>query len=524
MGWFCFGLAGLFVLLMMSAGKDKPAAPSDDAPPSAMKLVDGKRVLSLSETGSSLSVSTQPDGASLLLNGRLIGATPISINGLTPGSYAMRLEHNSCAPLIRTVVIGKELAVISEKLLPLPVGSLRVDIKPIGAEVLIDGELLGHTPLQADTVPAGIYELLIRKSNFEPYTARIEVEFGQPLVFAEFELKDKVFAMLDGLIKSEPQRVGHYIDLGHYLFVNDRLDDSVDVFLQGMEVLQTPLDFTPAPSTDKTPPVQMSDAEIALEQRLRKEDESRFMKELEKHRNWPRGKGAQEFRALLEKKQETVGRKNVTSFAWAEQSARMQLRNRNYDGAARLYRDHIAAAPQGPDLYKAYVALMDVSLMQRDVVKAREAFDAFLPLFNDNGPALRLCGSTLYQYQERVSIKSRPQLLEMSQKALRRGLELTVLPAEKAQCLYDLGMVLRHADQAKDAVPYLEQSVALTTDVLLQEERMLRLADALYRADRLDEATTLYTKLTSSERTQIREGARTGQLYVTSAKMKKTKK
>jgi len=463
-----------------------------------------------SGSASRLSVVTEPAGASVLINGRLAGATPLSLEGLSSGSYSIRLEKVGCTPVSRHVDLHNEVA-INEKLATLPVGALAVTIKPLGAEVLLDGELMGNTPLSLDKIPAGVYELLIRKTNFDPYSARIEISPGDPLVFAEFELKDKVLAMMEGLTKSEPQRLAHYIDLGHYLFLNDKMDESVDVFTQGMEVSQTPLDFNGPGYSGKE---NVSPEEQALEQRLRKEDESRFLKEIEKHRNWPQKKDTRTFRQKLDQAQEMVSRKRADSWTWAESAGRMNLRNRNFDKAAQIYTDHIAAVPNGPDVHQAHIALIEVYLMQRDAARARDALNVFYKQFSENDAALRVCGAMIYPYHERMFTSAKPKVLEMAEQVLRRGLDLTKEPVPKAQCLFDLAVVLSYQGKAKEAVPLLEKSIAATVDPAVREERSLRLAEALRKAERLEEARELYYKLTASERASIRESAKTGLIFV----------
>lgn len=479
---------------------------------------DNDRVISASAnaSGSRLNVTSEPPGASVLVNGRLAGSTPLALEGLAPGTYGVRLEKSGCKPISKSLALDRDVN-LNEKMEPLPTGALTVDVKPVGAEVLLDGELIGHSPLTVDHIAAGTYELLIRKTNFDPYSVHIEISPGEPLAFSDFELKDKVLTMMEGLVKSEPQRLGHYIDLGHYLFVNDKLDESVDVFTQGMEVMQTPLDFNGAGYSGKD---HMAAQEVEVEQRLRKEDESRFLKELEKHRNWPR-KDIRVFRQKLDQAQELVSRKSVGSWTWAETAARMSIRSRNFDKAIQTLNDHIAAAPTSPDLPLAYVMLLEVHLMDRDVTKAREVFDKFMKLFGANDTALRACGSAMVSYQERMPQRGKAQLLEMADQALQKAVELTKDPVLKSQCQYDLAVVMTSEGKAKEAVPLFEKALAAAAaDPLIHEERSLRLADALRKSGRLDEARELFNKLTSSERAATRESAKTGLIYIDADKAK----
>ncbi len=473
----------------------------------------GERVVSANTAnlfnGASLRIASEPPGATAYVNGRLAGATPVCLEGLPPGLYGVRIEKSGCKPLARCVDLKTD-SLLSEKLDVYSTGLLTVNVKPAGSEVLLDGELIGNTPLTIDKIPAGIYELLIRKTNHDSFSAKVEISPQEPQVFADFELKDKVLAMMEGMLKSEPQRLAHYIDLAHYHFINNRIDTSVDMFVQAMEVMKTPLDFNGPGYSGKE---KLSAAEIELENRLREEDRSRFLRELEKHRNWPTG-DTQVFRTKLDQAQELMARKNVASWIWADTAAKQALRGRNYEKAMQMYLDFINAAPNSPDLPLAYGALIEVHLMQKNTTEAQKAFETAFKLCDKDDTALRTIGAAMYPYHDRVPFRSRALILEMSERALRKALELTKDAVARAQCAFDLGNVLTYQGKAGEAVPLLQQAVDATADPLIKEERLLRLGEGLRKAGQLDKAYALFDKLSKCERASIRENAKTGRLYV----------
>jgi tetratricopeptide (TPR) repeat protein len=462
--------------------------------------------------GGALRLETQPGGATVFVNGRLLGATPLLVAGLPPGDYGVRLEKNGCEPQARTVRIAStSLERLDCELAPLPTGGLNVDILPQGAEVLLDGTLAGYTPLQLSGVVCGTHELLVRKTNFEPYLTQIEVQPGEPLQFSGFALKDRIHAMLDSLIKSEPQRLAHYIDLGHYLFVSGRMSDSVAVWVQGMEVLAQPLDFDGPGYQGRE---KLSKEEQAVEFKLRKEDEARFSKELDKHRNWP-NKDVRLFREELENARENLDRKNVTQWEWVERAAQLNLRNQNPEKAVRLYEEHIRVVPaDSPSLYKAHTALMKAHLMRRDADDTEAAFNTFFQKFEQNGEALRYFGAEIFPYQDRLGSRGRTLVLGYCEKIFRAALLGTPEGPEQVEVAFDLGTTLNFLNRSADAVPFLKRAVEKTPAGPLLEERNLRYADALRRTQQFDEAERIYRELQQSERSSIRESARTGAVYV----------
>ena len=469
-------------------------------------------------SGNTLLVESEPDGASVLLNGRLAGATPLSIKGLSRGTYDLRLEKSGCTPLNKLVTISATGgAKVRETLSALELGALTVRIMPTGAEVLLDGEMAGHTPLSINNIPAGPHELLVRKTNFSSYSKHIEIQPHAESKFDGIELTDKILETMEGNVKAEPQRVGHYIDLAHYYFVNHRMEDAANTFLQGKEVLQTPLDFSSGgyPGKDK-----MSPEEIAVELRLRREDDSRFDKELTKHKSF-QGIDNHAFLRKLAEGADFAAGKNRKSWPRAREAALDMVAHKNYERAALIYQEHIRAAPDSPDLSKAYTALIEVYCMNYDVNKAVENFNQFLTHFAKDGVALRAFGNTIYPYFDRFkNTAERDRVLAMAEKALRTGLELPCDPQNKSAALYDLGSIFYFQERYKDSVTFMRQSVDLTEPALLHEERQVRLADTLRKSGDKAGALELYNKLKDSESTHVRESANYGLISLRSAESK----
>ena len=104
--------------------------------------------------GLGLTIVSEPPGASAIVNGRLVGPTPLEVAGLRPGAYVIRLEKAGHQPASRRVDLAASRR-IAEKLSPIPTGKLVIDIVPEGSEVVLDGALIGLTPLTRDGIPVG---------------------------------------------------------------------------------------------------------------------------------------------------------------------------------------------------------------------------------------------------------------------------------------------------------------------------------------------------------------------------------
>ena len=185
----------------------------------------------------------------------------------------MRFEREDCAPLTIPVIVGLGTTRLNQQLPARGEGVLKIDIEPKNAEVLLDGELVGHTPLELPNVSVGSHDLIIRKTNFKTYSTRFTIEkSGESKEFKDFVLEDLILAMLQNAIDKEPQRVANYTDMGHYLFVNNKIKESGDFYVRGLQVAGEELTFRPEATPD----------ERNLEIQLRERDRERIQSEIKK--------------------------------------------------------------------------------------------------------------------------------------------------------------------------------------------------------------------------------------------------
>ncbi len=452
-------------------------------------------------------VHSGPMGASLFVNGRLIGATPLTLTDVKPGSYSIRLEKDGYDSKNVLIHVADKSVVVKEALRKTAEGKLVVDVEPKGAEVLLDGELAGLTPLILNAVEAGQHDLLIRRTNFEPYAAQVEIQPGKTLTYSDFALRDKILAMLRSQVKTEPQRLAHYIDLAHYLFVNNRIDESVDVYLRAQEMAEQPMTFPP----------EFGQAERDLERRLRNRDRTRLKKEIVKHKRW-HGKFTALFREKLERAEEIYGNKNLDSWAWVDMAARNHIRNAQYEHAERLFLGHLDKVPNSPNSLECTLELLKVRLKMRNVSSAGETFTRLYDMAQDRPTTLLDVGQAIMAHKERIPANDRAELLKMAEKACVRALKLSKLKSTQGNCAYEIGRILIAQGNPDEAVEYFKKSTERAENKDIEEDRMLRMAEAMRLAGKLDKAQNVLKELTQSERAVIRERARAGLILVRMAK------
>lgn len=237
-----------------------------------------------------LEATSTPQGATVFLNGRVVGATPLRLENLEPGTYALRFEKHGHAPLLYRQEIEKPGAQVFVKLQPLASGRLIVDVQPKGAEVLLDGVLSGHTPLTLNNVTAGPHELLVRRTNFQPYLRRLDLKAGETQTFAGVAMQDLILRALMERQRMEPWRISSATELATYLFLSGQQTAAAETILQALDASMNPPDL----------PVEMLPEDRAHEQHLRGEDQKQLNHMLARMWSWP-DKDSAPYRARLEK-------------------------------------------------------------------------------------------------------------------------------------------------------------------------------------------------------------------------------
>ena len=109
----------------------------------------------------------------------------VSISGLTlpfgdryllrPGDYTVSATAEGYHPLQAPVTVDeRDNQTVQLELLPLP-GLISIDTLPVGANVQIDGETVGQTPVKDMPVEAGEHALLIEADRYLPLERALEV-------------------------------------------------------------------------------------------------------------------------------------------------------------------------------------------------------------------------------------------------------------------------------------------------------------------------------------------------------------
>ncbi len=198
------------------------------------------------------------NGASVTLNGLEVGRTPMRDFELDPGEYELTITADRYQPNIQQISVpGRSARSEFAAMLDPAWAEVSFATEPAGAEVLIDGQLLGATPYNAEILQ-GAHEVTLKLSGHKAWQQKLEVVAGESQTLPQVTLE-----RADGLvfIRSQPSGANVTID-GEF-----RGQTPVEVALRPGRAHDIALfrsGFNPASRSLETRPDQEQDITVAL--------------------------------------------------------------------------------------------------------------------------------------------------------------------------------------------------------------------------------------------------------------------
>ena len=132
-------------------------------------------------------VTSVPEGARIYVDDRYEGKAPLSLAGLKPGDYVVRAELDGHGTQTRTVTLENGASANEEFRLSSVMGVIEVVTSPVGAQVSVDGRVVGATkskdpaadvsdPLVVHNVHAGEHRVVVAKDGFADRSLLVQVE------------------------------------------------------------------------------------------------------------------------------------------------------------------------------------------------------------------------------------------------------------------------------------------------------------------------------------------------------------
>jgi eukaryotic-like serine/threonine-protein kinase len=146
----------------------RPAAAPDTPPTPAPALLTGLRI------------ETDPPGATVAIDGKEVGVSPLALPAVAPGVRSVRVARPGYAPaqLSLEIVADVPLAPLRFSLQPTE-GRAAVASDPTGATLFVDGHDAGKTPKSDLTLLPGPHNVRIEAPGYQPWRRRIEAKAGE---------------------------------------------------------------------------------------------------------------------------------------------------------------------------------------------------------------------------------------------------------------------------------------------------------------------------------------------------------
>jgi hypothetical protein len=178
-----------------------------------------------------LVVQTSPSGATVFVDGRNEGTTPLSLDRIGRGERDISIQLDGYEPMRRTVMIEPAATTRAEfDLTPLP-GGLNVLTMPEDARVYLDGELVGNSPLRLTDIEPGTYLVRVEARGHADASRTVRIGEGERKI-EEFRLERNSGTLQ---LITRPANVRVSIN-GEYMGTTQRATDGSDVISRPLQI------------------------------------------------------------------------------------------------------------------------------------------------------------------------------------------------------------------------------------------------------------------------------------------------
>lgn len=175
----------------MSGGTEVPVGdPPPDVPPATPAAAGGTGAVAAPDpTRGRMLVRSVPSGARVMISGRLRGTTPAAIRDLPFGTYNVTVSREGYQSRVQRVTVSRTVPArdITVELRPdlstasgsSVTGAMMIETRPAGAEVRLDGRLLGTTPMRVPGLSPGTHAIQLDLAGHKSVSTTVAVRAGQ---------------------------------------------------------------------------------------------------------------------------------------------------------------------------------------------------------------------------------------------------------------------------------------------------------------------------------------------------------
>lgn len=132
---------------------------------------------------------SDPEGADVYLDGKLVGNTPCKVDQLKSGNYTIVFKMSGFIENKIEVDLSDNMHLrIFEQLEKITLeikedyGVLQVTSSPNGAEIALYNETIGVSPFNSDSIKVGSYYISVTKKNYSSFGKTIEIKKDKPVI------------------------------------------------------------------------------------------------------------------------------------------------------------------------------------------------------------------------------------------------------------------------------------------------------------------------------------------------------
>lgn len=176
--------AGTYTIWVSNSPNDRSRLNADDYSTISVELGVPSITFLTPAVPGTLILNATPVEASVVINGAYRGSTPLTLEGIEPGTYTVTFSHFGYRKFSTPVKVepGK-MTEVTATLVP-ETGSIAVNTSPAGARVLLDGVAVGIAPVTLTNIAVGNHTLSLENEGFNPVELPVQVITDQITVTA----------------------------------------------------------------------------------------------------------------------------------------------------------------------------------------------------------------------------------------------------------------------------------------------------------------------------------------------------
>jgi hypothetical protein len=131
----------------------------------------------MAEPSGALTLYSYPTNAEVLIDGKRIGTTPLINYQLKPGTYTIKFVHQDTIAERQVTILTGKTTEYTHRFEGF--GSLSIQATSSGSDVVVNGMLVGQSPLVLEGLTPGTYDILVRKQGYESAERTITLGKGE---------------------------------------------------------------------------------------------------------------------------------------------------------------------------------------------------------------------------------------------------------------------------------------------------------------------------------------------------------